>query len=71
MKTILTYIKAMILLFSLYFSSAGLLFPGLALLQKERGIPIPESELLDAPPDLIQEATIFHPYAEAAYTVPR
>lgn len=54
MKIILTY---------LFF------FPGLALLQKQRGMPIPERELPEAPSDLIQEATVLHPYAEAAYTV--
>lgn len=44
-------------------------FPGLALLQMQRGMPIPERELPEAPSDLIQEATVLHPYAEAAYTV--
>ncbi|KAJ3696868.1 hypothetical protein LUZ61_000573 [Rhynchospora tenuis] len=46
------------------------LLAGLALLQMQRGMPIPERELVEAPPDLIQEATILHPYAEAAYTGP-
>ncbi|KAF3337917.1 sn1-specific diacylglycerol lipase beta-like isoform X4 [Carex littledalei] len=33
-------------------------------------MPIPERELPEAPSDLIQEATVLHPYAEAAYTGP-
>ncbi|KAJ3675425.1 hypothetical protein LUZ60_004467 [Juncus effusus] len=46
------------------------LLAGLALLQKEREMPVSERELLEAPLDLIQEAIILHPFAEAAYTGP-
>lgn len=45
-------------------------FPsGLSLLQKSKSSTIISKELVEAPPDLIQEALLFHPFAEAAYTV--
>jgi len=45
-------------------------FPsGLSLLQKSKSSTIISKELVEAPQDLIQEALLFHPFAEAAYTV--
>jgi hypothetical protein len=45
-------------------------FPsGLSLLQKSKSSTIISKELVEAPQDLIHEAILFHPFAEAAYTV--
>lgn len=45
-------------------------FPsGLSLLQKSKLSTVTSKELVEAPQDLIQEAVLFHPFAEAAYTV--
>ncbi|PKA55926.1 sn1-specific diacylglycerol lipase [Apostasia shenzhenica] len=44
------------------------LLAGLALLQGHKEVQNLFNELDEAPPALIEEATFFHPYAEAAYT---
>ncbi|PSS23989.1 Sn1-specific diacylglycerol lipase [Actinidia chinensis var. chinensis] len=44
------------------------LLAGLALLQRPSESPKLHEECLEAPEDRIQEAAIFHPFAEAAYT---
>ncbi|XP_020111951.1 sn1-specific diacylglycerol lipase beta isoform X6 [Ananas comosus] len=46
------------------------LLAGLALLQSHRHSPSMLSELVEAPKELIQEAALYHPFAEAAYTGP-
>nr|CAD1837117.1 unnamed protein product [Ananas comosus var. bracteatus] len=46
------------------------LLAGLALLQSHRHSPSMLSELMEAPKELIQEAALYHPFAEAAYTGP-
>lgn len=47
-----------------------MIFPsGLSLLQKSKSSTVISKELVEAPQDLIQEAVLFHPFAEAAYTV--
>ncbi|KAL6616546.1 hypothetical protein ACP70R_038816 [Stipagrostis hirtigluma subsp. patula] len=46
------------------------LVAGLSLLQKSKLSTIISKERVEAPQDLIQEAVIFHPFAEAAYTGP-
>ncbi|CAO2820531.1 unnamed protein product [Amaranthus hypochondriacus] len=43
---------------------------GLALLQMHNQSPKLDANSIDAPDDKIQEATVFHPFAEAAYTGP-
>ncbi|XP_020090740.1 uncharacterized protein LOC109711847 isoform X1 [Ananas comosus] len=45
------------------------LLAGLALLQKHKQSPVTYSESLEAPEARIQEAALFHQFAEAAYTV--
>jgi hypothetical protein len=42
---------------------------GLALLQKNGNLPDLQTDLMEAPYDLMQEAAILHPFAEACYTV--
>lgn len=44
-------------------------FSGFSLLQKSKMSTVLSGEQVEAPPDLIQEAILFHPFAEAAYTV--
>lgn len=46
------------------------LVAGLSLLQKSKSSTIISKELVEAPQNLIQEALLFHPFAEAAYTGP-
>nr|CAB3479134.1 unnamed protein product [Digitaria exilis] len=46
------------------------LVAGLSLLQKSKSSTVISKELVEAPQDLIQEAVLFHPFAEAAYTGP-
>ncbi|OAY73889.1 hypothetical protein ACMD2_01234 [Ananas comosus] len=46
------------------------LLAGLALLQKHKQSPVTYSESLEAPEARIQEAALFHQFAEAAYTGP-
>ncbi|XP_066313115.1 uncharacterized protein [Miscanthus floridulus] len=46
------------------------LVAGLSLLQRSKSSTIISKELVEAPQDLIQEAILFHPFAEAAYTGP-
>nr|XP_034597318.1 uncharacterized protein LOC117858369 isoform X3 [Setaria viridis] len=46
------------------------LVAGLSLLQKSKLSTVTSKELVEAPQDLIQEAVLFHPFAEAAYTGP-
>lgn len=46
------------------------LLAGLALLQMHKQSSSTYDELIEAPDELIQEAAIFHPFAEAAYTGP-
>nr|CAB3475117.1 unnamed protein product [Digitaria exilis] len=46
------------------------LVAGLSLLQKPKSSTVISKELVEAPQDLIQEAVLFHPFAEAAYTGP-
>ncbi|XP_073008012.1 uncharacterized protein [Typha latifolia] len=46
------------------------LLAGLALLQRNGQLPTLQSKLVEAPKELIEEAAIFHPFAEAAYTGP-
>ncbi|KAG0540581.1 hypothetical protein BDA96_03G421400 [Sorghum bicolor] len=46
------------------------LVAGLSLLQKSKSSTIISKELVEAPQHLIQEAILFHPFAEAAYTGP-
>ncbi|PUZ53463.1 hypothetical protein GQ55_5G054000 [Panicum hallii var. hallii] len=46
------------------------LVAGLSLLQKSKLSTVISKELVEAPQDLIQEAVLFHPFAEAAYTGP-
>lgn len=46
------------------------LLAGLSLLQKSKSPTVISKELVEAPQDLIQEAVLFHPFAEAAYTGP-
>jgi len=46
------------------------LIAGLSLLQKSKLSTVISKELVEAPQDLIQEAVLFHPFAEAAYTGP-
>ncbi|KAK3142236.1 hypothetical protein QOZ80_4BG0343990 [Eleusine coracana subsp. coracana] len=43
---------------------------GLALLQKHGNLPDLQTDLMEAPHELMQEATILHPFAEACYTGP-
>ncbi|EMS63541.1 Sn1-specific diacylglycerol lipase alpha [Triticum urartu] len=45
------------------------LIAGFSLLQKSKMSTVLSREQVEAPPDLIQEAILFHPFAEAAYTV--
>jgi hypothetical protein len=47
-----------------YFSS------GFSLLQKFKSSAVVSKEQAEAPQDLIKEAVLFHPFAEAAYTGP-
>jgi hypothetical protein len=42
---------------------------GLALLQKHGNLPDLQTDLVEAPHNLMQEATVLHPFAEACYTV--
>lgn len=46
------------------------LIAGLSLLQKSKLSTVISQEQAEAPQDLIQEAILFHPFAEAAYTGP-
>uniref|UniRef100_A0A453G4M5 DUF7358 domain-containing protein n=1 Tax=Aegilops tauschii subsp. strangulata TaxID=200361 RepID=A0A453G4M5_AEGTS len=46
------------------------LIAGFSLLQKSKMSTVLSREQVEAPPDLIQEAILFHPFAEAAYTGP-
>ncbi|KAK3162737.1 hypothetical protein QOZ80_1BG0093140 [Eleusine coracana subsp. coracana] len=46
------------------------LVAGLSLLQKSKVSTVISKERVQAPQDLIQEAILFHPFAEAAYTGP-
>ncbi|VAH82676.1 unnamed protein product [Triticum turgidum subsp. durum] len=46
------------------------LIAGFSLLQKSKMSTVLPREQVEAPPDLIQEAILFHPFAEAAYTGP-
>ncbi|TVU15468.1 hypothetical protein EJB05_38990, partial [Eragrostis curvula] len=43
---------------------------GLALLQKHGNLPDLQTDLMEAPYELMQEAAILHPFAEACYTGP-
>jgi hypothetical protein len=43
---------------------------GLALLQKNENLPHLQTDLTEAPLNLMQEAAILHPFAEACYTGP-
>lgn len=42
---------------------------GLALLQKHGNLPDLETDFVEAPHNLMQEAVVLHPFAEACYTV--
>lgn len=42
---------------------------GLALLQKHGTLPDLQTDLVEAPHKLMQEASVLHPFAEACYTV--
>uniref|UniRef100_A0A0E0PAV2 Uncharacterized protein n=1 Tax=Oryza rufipogon TaxID=4529 RepID=A0A0E0PAV2_ORYRU len=46
------------------------LLAGLALLQKNENLPHLQTDLTEAPLNLMQEAAILHPFAEACYTGP-
>uniref|UniRef100_A0A0E0KS55 Uncharacterized protein n=1 Tax=Oryza punctata TaxID=4537 RepID=A0A0E0KS55_ORYPU len=46
------------------------LLAGLALLQKNENLPHLQTDLTEAPRNLMQEAAILHPFAEACYTGP-
>ncbi|CAO2172413.1 unnamed protein product [Urochloa humidicola] len=46
------------------------LVAGLSLLQKSKSSTVISKGLVEAPQDLIEEAVLFHPFAEAAYTGP-
>ncbi|KAF0919729.1 hypothetical protein E2562_031072, partial [Oryza meyeriana var. granulata] len=46
------------------------LIAGFSLLQKFKSSPVVSKEQAQAPQDLIKEAVLFHPFAEAAYTGP-
>ncbi|XP_062207788.1 uncharacterized protein LOC133909388 isoform X2 [Phragmites australis] len=46
------------------------LVAGLSLLQKSKWSAVISKEQVETPQDLIQEAVLFHPFAEAAYTGP-
>ncbi|KAJ1286666.1 hypothetical protein BS78_03G369500 [Paspalum vaginatum] len=46
------------------------LVAGLSLLQKPKSSTVISKELVEVPQDLIQDAVLFHPFAEAAYTGP-
>uniref|UniRef100_A0A0D9V936 Uncharacterized protein n=1 Tax=Leersia perrieri TaxID=77586 RepID=A0A0D9V936_9ORYZ len=46
------------------------LIAGFSLLQKSKLSPVVPKERAEAPQDLIKEAVLFHPFAEAAYTGP-
>ncbi|KAL5213670.1 hypothetical protein ABZP36_002822 [Zizania latifolia] len=46
------------------------LLAGLALLQKSENLPDLQTNLMEAPHKLMQEAAILHPFAEACYTGP-
>jgi hypothetical protein len=42
---------------------------GLALLQKHGNLPDLQTDLVEAPHNIMQEAAVLHPFAEACYTV--
>uniref|UniRef100_A0ACD5UCB8 Uncharacterized protein n=2 Tax=Avena sativa TaxID=4498 RepID=A0ACD5UCB8_AVESA len=46
------------------------LLAGLALLQKHGNLPDLQTDLVEAPHNLMQEAALLHPFAEACYTGP-